>query len=178
MWLYICGKRRPVMKNKFRNCILPGYNYEGEKTTFIVMMILSGFCCLIYDYRYSTARNRLYDWNGKEKVLNVHAVMPDFADLLGWTLWGFLISAGIMLIYIGVRYNYLHQESKSIYLMRRLPSKGEIFRRCAVIPLAEALLFVLCWLVLLLLFFAIYMISTPDECLTPGQWSKIWEVRL
>ena len=116
-------KNMKNMKNRLRCLVLPGYDYTGEKTTFIVMMILSGFMCLIYDNRYSRARERLFYWNADKKVLNVQAVMPDFADLLGWTLSGFLISAAICLIYIGIRYSYLHKESKSIYLMRRLPSK-------------------------------------------------------
>ena len=161
-------------KNKFGRCLLPGYDYDGEKTTFIIMMIMSGFCCLIYDFRYSTARDRLYYWSGDDKVLNVQAVMPDFKDLLGWTLGGFLIAAIVCLMFIGVRYHYLHKESKSIYLLRRLPSKGEIFRRCAVMPLAEAMVFLITAGLLLVFFFAIYMISTPDECLMPDQWSKIW----
>jgi len=32
--------------------------------------------------------------------------------------------------------------------------------------------------VLLLVYFAVYMIFTPGQCLTPGQWTKLWEAWL
>ena len=161
-------------KNKFSRCLLPGYDYDGEKTTFIIMMIMSGFCCLIYDFRYSTARDRLYYWSGDDKVLNVQAVMPDFKDLLGWTLGGFLIAAIVCLMFIGVRYHYLHKESKSIYLIRRLPSRGELFRRCAAVPLYMAAICLIWAFCLLVLYYLTYMTATPDQCLAPDQWAKIW----
>ena len=160
--------------NKFSRCLLPGYDYESEKTTFIIMMIMSGFCCLIYDFRYSTARDRLYYWSGDDKVLNVQAVMPDFKDLLGWTLGGFLIAAIVCLMFIGVRYHYLHKESKSIYLIRRLPSRGELFRRCAAVPLYMAAICLIWAFCLLVLYYLTYMTATPDQCLAPDQWAKIW----
>ena len=31
-------------------------------------------------------------------------------------------------------------------------------------------------LILLLVYFAVYQLVTPEACLTPGQWEKLWRV--
>ena len=156
---------------------LPGYDPKGdEKTTFHVMLVMSILVSLIFIGRFSNAKDRLYytDYETGKRFLWENAVMPDFEYILSWTLSGFFITAVICLIYIGVRYAYLHKESKSIYLMRRLPRRGEILRRCAAVPAWHALQCIIWAFGLLLVFFAIYMIATPSSCLTPDQWSKIW----
>lgn len=158
--------------------ILPGYDPENsEKNNFIGLLAFSVFISLVFFVgRYSNARDRLYykDYETGEKFLWDGAVMTDFADVLGWSLAGFLLTAIVCLSYIGVRYTYLNKESKSIYLMRRLPQRGELFRRCAAVPLLRAAICLVFAFVLLLLYFAIYMIATPDQCLAPDQWAKIW----
>ena len=71
-------------------------------------------------------------------------------------------------------YAYHRQGSKSIYLMRRLPSKLELHRRCLTLPIAGILIALLTAFLLLLIYYAVYMNVTPAECLMPGQWQKLW----
>ena len=69
-------------------------------------------------------------------------------------------------------YNYHYQGSKSIYMMKRLPKKSELWRRCLVLPVTLALTSEAAAMILRLLFFAYYMIRTPVVFLAPGQ--GIW----
>ncbi len=156
---------------------LPGYDPKGdEKTTFYTLLALSFLLSLTFVFRYGMYRERLYYTNYEtgEKFLWENAVMTDFDQVLSWSLAGFLLTAVVCLFYIGVRWNYLHKESKSIYLMRRLPQKGELFRRCAAVPLYRSAVCLVCAFAVLLLCFVIYIGATPAQCLAPDQWAKIW----
>ena len=50
----------------------------------------------------------------------------------------------------------------------------ELHRRCLTLPICAAFGCAVCAFVLLLVYFAIYMLMTPQECLQPEQWYKIW----
>jgi len=78
------------------------------------------------------------------------------------------------LIAIASRYRYYHQDSKSIYLMRRLPDRAELHRSCLVQPLLRVALVLVVMAVLLLIFYTVYMNQVPEECLQPNQWQKLW----
>ena len=175
---YIKLREKLIKKIRPERFGLPGYDPENrEKNNFIGWLAFSVFISLVFFVgRYSNARDRLYykDYETGEKFLWDGAIMTDFADVLGWSLAGLFLTAAICLSYIIIRYNYLNKESKSIYLMRRLPKRGELWRRCAAAPLLRAAICLVFAFVLLLLYFAIYMIATPDQCLAPDQWAKIW----
>ena len=102
--------------------------------------------------------------------------MPDFTEILDRSLWGFLVAIIAALALIGVHYACHYQDSKSIYTMRRLPNRWELHRRCLTLPLLAAAVYLILAFVILLIFYAVYMNLTPDVCLTPGQWQKIWSV--
>ena len=104
--------------------------------------------------------------------------MPDFVTLLGHYLIGFLLVALCMLAIVAYHYLYHRQGSKSIYTMRRLPDGMVLHRRCWTLPVLMALASLLAAFVLLMIYYAIYMFVTPDACLTPGQWQKLWSVIL
>lgn len=167
------------MKINRDNFTPPGYDPEqSEKALYIVLMVISVLMSFSFFYRLDDALFHLYIIEGSKRILIEGAVMTDFIGLLEWSFYGFPVTACIAPFFIGYRYAYFFKESKSIYLIKRLPAKGEIFRRCAVVPLAAAVIALVTALILFLLYFAIYMLATPDACLAPGQWSKIWEVRL
>ena len=157
---------------------LPGYDPDGsEKNTCYGFLALSVFVSLVFFVgRYSNARDKLYykDYETGEKFLWDGAIMTDFDIVLGWSLAGVILTAVICLTYIFVRYNYLNKESKSIYLIRRLPSRGELFRRCAAVPLYMAAICLIWAFGLLVLYYLTYLTATPDQCLAPDQWAKIW----
>ena len=104
--------------------------------------------------------------------------MPDFCSLIDGVLLGFALLAACMLLAAAAHYLYHLQGSKSIYLMRRLPSRWELHRRCLTLPVLGAALCLVASAVLLLLYLGIYRLFTPEILQTPLQWQKLWSVLL
>ena len=166
------------MKHKLFRLSPPGYELRFESRFFAWGLVLSVLFSTGFLMRFGDARNGLYNYQAGRKTLLPGAVMPDMSELLGGALSGFLILALCMLAMTALRYAYHRQGSKSIYLMRRLPDKWELHRRCIVLPVLGAAACLLAAAAVLLLFYGIYMVATPRECLTPGQWQKLWSVIL
>lgn len=156
----------------------PGVDIYREKKWFVAGMLTGVFCSMDFFIRYFNRRANLYIRAGTKMVLDTNAVMPDFAEVLGGSLLFFLIPAVFMAATALYHYAYHYQGSRSIYLMRRLPDRLELHRRCLTLPLLAILLCLLTCFSLLLVYFWIYMTFTPKDCLTPGQWWKIWSVLL
>ena len=76
------------------------------------------------------------------------------------------------------RYLYYYQGSKSIYLMRRLPDRGELYRSCLARPIQRMVLCLVICLAILLISYAYYMKETPTRWLEPDQWQKLWRAIL
>lgn len=156
----------------------PGYDLKAEKGLFIAGMVLSILYSLFaFGNRFSNHLAELYWINGSTKTLKAGAIMPDFVEILDGTLVGFFVLSACFLAQIAAHYVYHYQGSKSIYTMRRLPNRRELHRRCLTLPVLAAAIFLIMAFVFLLIFYADYMIVTPDVCLTPDQWQKIWSVR-
>ena len=151
-----------------------GMSLKAELGLFCAGMSYSVIFSLLFLVHYMDARSDLFVWHLDERKLLEGAVMPDFVTLLDDEFHGFLIVGLGMLLFAVYHYFYHYQESKSVYLMRRLPDKWEWHRRCLTLPLAAIVICLLTALVLFFLFFGVYMICTPQECLAPGQWQKLW----
>lgn len=120
-------------------------------------------------FRYADAREALYEMtNTGEKVLIENAAMPGITILIRNAFAGFFI---LSLLALGAAiYHYLfhYHESKSIYLMKRLPNRWELYKRCFALPCLEILLSLLTALTLFLLYYGIYLCFTPKTCLPTG----------
>lgn len=147
----------------------PGIDLEPEKWVFGIGTVAALFYSFGFFSRYQTAVNALYRRVGgvgsSERVLIEGAVMPRFSSLLGDFWLGFAILAACMLGMIIYHYAYHRQGSRSIYLMKRLPNRWELHRRCLTIPVAAALICALSVLLLTAVYFAVYMLATPSQCL-------------
>lgn len=151
----------------------PGIPLRQERTGFLTGLTLATLSSLLFFSRYTQAHSTLYRYHGEEAILIPTAVMPDFPDVLDGTLLGFPLLALCMAGLIFYHYAYHIQGSKSLYLMRRLPDRWELHRRCLTLPLLGALFSLLFGGLLLLLYFWFYMAVTPPSCLSPGQWSLL-----
>lgn len=152
----------------------PGAELKGHKYLFRFGLILALIYAACFLLEYGEEYGDLFWVNGDLRVLRSGVVMPDFVVLLDNYLIGFGALAVAMLLYAGVYYQYHRQETKSIYLMRRLPNRWELHRRCWTLPVVSAAASAAAGFVVLLLFFWLYMEMTPASCLTPGQWQKLW----
>ena len=81
-----------------------------------------------------------------------------------------LAMAGMLLYHIDLHY----RGSRSIYLMRRLPQRWELLRRCAALPLLGLLCSVLVWGLLQLLLFWMYLTIPPQDFLPPLYEGGFW----
>lgn len=122
---------------------------------------------------YQRALSTLYQWYNGKKVLQSTLIAP-FTSLLGYSPYGCLIALISMIPLAWYLWNYHFQESKSIYTMRRLPQKGELLRRCGTVPALGACLYLLEFVALMLLNFAIYWSFTPKQCLPPFSWAALF----
>ena len=154
----------------------PGFSYRSEIKPCIIALVAGILINLIrFLTEYSSVRWSLYIRIGTDAILDESRVMPDFAYVLGDRLNILLILAALSLIIASaIHYAYYRTAGKSIYLMRRLPNRFELHRRCLLMPAIYALAFLLAAAALLLIYYAVYMNKTPQACLTPNQWQKLW----
>ena len=166
------------MKSFLDRSFPTGYGYKTELKVVLIALVTGSLISLIrFNGAYSFERQALYMRRGTELILDESRVIPDFVIILGDKLYILLILAALVFILAsGIHYAYHHNGSKSIYLMRRLPGRFELHRRCLLIPLISALVFILAAALLLLVYYLIYMNSTPEACLAPNQWQKLWRV--
>lgn len=153
-----------------------GMNLTAFKNILIWGGIAAVFWSFTFVARLMDSFSSLFRTIRGNKVLRDGAIMPDFAELMKFALIGFLVIAVVMVVFIVYNYAYHRQGSKSIYLMRRLPNRLELHKRCITLPAAAVLLCIVAAFIMLCIYYWIYMSITPEECLTPGQWQKIWRI--
>lgn len=155
----------------------PAMDLKQEKRVFVWGMILSNIYSLLYYFtNYTDALRELYEYIYGKRVLNFNATMPNFRSLLGNSFIGFGIVSAIMIGFIIYRYAYYRQGSMSIYLMKRLPQKYEIHKRALTLPIIVMILCLINAFILLMIYFAVYMLVTPKPCLAPDQWQILWRL--
>ena len=156
----------------------PGTDWQQELKWIGCGLGTAALYSFIFPIRLSRALYRLrrYDWDPVNEAWYPSAQLPDFAELLGSALTGFLLVALAMLALAALHYAGHYSGSRSIYLMRRLPSRWELHRRCLTMPALGLAICVVTMLILFFLFYALYMLATPDAVLVPGQLNQIWSV--
>lgn len=120
---------------------------------------------LRFSLAYAAARRALYQRTPAGPRLLPDAVMEPFSTLLQWGLYGCFAAAAAMAALALYYWRWHYRGSRSIYLMRRLPDRWELWRRCLGLPLLGAGLFLLEALALWLLDLGIYWCLTPRQCL-------------
>lgn len=151
-----------------------GINVRSEWQGYVAGLAVAVVYSMIYLLRYFNARENLYEWTLKGRELIEGAVMPDFAELMDGTLLVFLAIALTMMGLVIYHYIYHRLDTKSYYVMRRLPSRWELHRRCLTLPMIGLLICGAAALIVTLIYYWIYMGYTPEECLMPGQWGRFW----
>lgn len=142
-----------------------GINLAKEVMLFVMSMTAAIFYSLSYILEYLRARGELYEIVNEKKVLMEGAEIASFETLLGNYLLGFVI---VMLAMVGIliyHYAYHYMDSKVVYLMKRLPSKWEMHKRCLILPIAGILVAAVFMIVLQGIYYGIYLLFTPQQCL-------------
>lgn len=155
----------------------------GRRTAMQICLGLgasSGFAWIFYWSSENKYRRQLYKryfskWGSAVPEFKPGAVMAPFYQVLDNSLLCFGLLALCMIPLAAWHYWYHYQGSRSIYLMRRLPDRRELLRRCLALPLLGVAACAVCSAVQLLIFYAVYIYSTPPQYLQPGQWRMLWE---
>ena len=88
--------------------------------------------------------------------------MTPFRDLITFPMIAFHIAVLTPLLHIPGMYGYFYQESKSVYIMKRLKSRMELHLRCLVLPLLCMLLIAFIGAMMYWLYYLVYFTCTPE----------------
>ncbi|MBC5733418.1 hypothetical protein NE547_05880 [Flavonifractor sp. DFI.6.63] len=132
--------------------------------------LLYGWCRFAAPFQ--RALSALYESGaGRVRVLIPGAVMAPFPTFLSGVFTGFWALALCMPALAVFHYAWHFQGSRSIYRMRRLPQRWELWRRCLAGPLAGALGCLLAAGLTLLLCLLCYWFQTPAACRAADLWA-------
>lgn len=163
-----------MKKPDFNRYVPPGVNGNREAKIFFTGLAVAALFSLFFFAHYTLAARELYV-STESAVLKPGAVMAPFSALMQRVLLGFPVVALATAALVGVHYaSHWQGGSRSIYLMRRLPDRWELPRRCLTLPLAGVVLCLLTAAALCLLYFWFYCIVTPAGCLPPEQHPFSW----
>ena len=132
---------------------------------YLFGMVIATLHSLLFLLAYGNAVNDLYDYRAGKKVLREGAIIVDFNTLTEDVFTTGISLCIVTLLVVIYFYLYHYQGSKMMYLMRRLPDKNEIVRRCWSLPIAGSVIMAAWMLILRMIFYAIYILCTPSQCL-------------
>ncbi|MBQ3089707.1 MAG: hypothetical protein IJD21_03990 [Oscillospiraceae bacterium] len=136
-------------------------------TTFLLG---SFYAAVNYSLQIQRLRRMAWDiTSGRHEV-----ALPTFHATVEQALFPFLLFALGGLVLVGLNYLYHYQGSRSIYLMRRLPRRWELLRRCTTLPLAGGVLLLVWALLLALLFRPFYLAILPEGYEAAGLIAVFW----
>lgn len=154
----------------------PGAELSQEIYGFLGMLGIIFLGNISFLGRYGEALGSLYTYQGHSRILIRGAKIAGFDSLMSHSLGGLRILVIYCILISIVHYMSFSRGSKSIYLMKRLPQRGEMTKRCVLLPLMEIAAGIVFCLLLLLLNLGIYYLITPKICLPSEFQLSIWRV--
>ena len=140
---------------------------KEAKTIFVGLCLAAAWGVFDFAAHYIDALNALYYNSGLtfRKLLIPGAVMEEFSSLILGCDTLFNLICLTMPLLAAYHYGIHCRSSMSIYLMRRLPDRWELHRRCLLIPLGGAAAAMAVLGLLGIVFYLIYILCTPAQCL-------------
>lgn len=117
---------------------------------------------------YINARRALYEYvnaTGKWVLVESRTIVPYLWLVENTALVGLMIFLGAMALMVVHNYLYHRQGSMSIYLMKRLPDRWELHRRCWTVPVTASLAAGALSAAMIGIFYIVYLTCTPAQCL-------------
>ena len=114
---------------------------QDEKYAHLKICICVGIGEHLLFFAKYVMQMRLIDRSIKGVTIDPGAIMPYFWDMENHTFYGY-IAAILLVIFVQAYWNYAYynKETKSVYVMRRLPDRKEYSRTIWIAPLMEALI--------------------------------------
>jgi len=161
------------LKNKLAEFFPPGADIENPCYFFLTGLLISTiYSSILFFSRLAVETRELYEYAYVAGTLRSDAVMTDFSVLCESGDAGFAILFLTMPFFIINFYSYFYRGGRPIYVMKRIPSASELHRRCLVLPIAAMLTCAVLSAVLTVLYFAVYLIAVPNECIPPSLWQS------
>lgn len=143
----------------------PGVGVSKHVRGYIALVGVATIQSMFFFLKYGNAMDELYTYRAGKRVLMEGAIIQSFEQITeGLFLTGYLECVAVLLMSI-YYYLYHYQGSKMMYLMKRLPDKWEVHRRCWTLPIAGAVLMAAWMMILKMFYYVIYILCTPSQCL-------------
>ena len=149
------------MKKKFSRYAPPGYSVKNEYTIFVIGMVLSLIASFTFITRLDSETDRMMMIYNTQESYGITRIFPEYSNILGGALAGFIITAVLVLIFIPVRYMYMKKESNSIYTVKLMGEKSVAAKMCVVQPALESVIAVVMALIMYFVYMAVYYYSVP-----------------
>ena len=165
------------MKSKLARCLArlfpAGWPWQTTVEVTLCALLVS-WCSAVLGFliHFDEAKIPLYV-SLSERILDRSTPIAPFAMIFGRGLLGFWIVALCLALLPLFHYLWHWQGSKSIYLMRRLPRRGELWRRCLAGPAVLLALTLLAAALAVLLCILLYQTLTPAGHLPENPWEGI-----
>ena len=142
-----------------------GIGVGSQVAWYIVGAVAATLHSMWFLVEYLQARNELYVGTASGLQLIEGAVIKDFVSLAQPVFLSFYIVAIVTFLTAIFFYFYHYDGSNMMYLMKRLPDKRELYRRVLTLPIAGVVVLMLWMIILKALYYAIYIMCTPIQCL-------------
>lgn len=165
------------MRNKWESLsrLFPmGWPWQNEIILTAAALGLSALTAMgLFLSRFTSALDDLYQRAyGQEPVLIPGRLVPPYPQVLGNALLGFgLVALCLILLPIG-HFLWHRWGARSDYLMRRLPRRQELAKRCITGSALLLVITALTGLVMFGLLFLWYQAATPAGHLPPDMWAR------
>lgn len=143
----------------------PGYEYRREMNWLAAFMGLGLGGSLYFFAMLDRQVRSLYRYADGFRLLRKDRLAASFTELTEW-YWALWLPTFLFLLAMPLyHYFYYYRDTKSIYVMRRLSGRGVTFKSCVQGPVICAGAALTAAMVLYLLYFGIYMLSIPPQCM-------------
>lgn len=149
------------MKINWERYLPLGMSFQVQGMTLRIGLMVSFAYSLRFFDAYLEQYRLLFSEEGH---LKSDAVIERFLPMLGSALNGFYMLAAVMLLFAFWNWNYFYQESKSIYLMKRI-HKRELYIRILTLPVLTSAAVLGLTGILMLIYRGIYYGLTPETCI-------------
>ena len=154
------------MSERLKKYYPPGFDYEREWISIILCFVVGTiFSMLLFFPELTGTIRRLYDSWHHERILIEGVIAKPFISLMTGQPVCFAPMFIFLLIMMFYHYAYYYQGAKSIYVMRRLSSKKYIIKSCVMGTGVGMGIGLAAILVLWILYYLIYRLAIPSECM-------------
>lgn len=147
------------MKINWERYLPPGMSFRVQGMTLLIGLLVSFAYSLQFFDSYFEQYQLLFSEKG---YLNTDAAIDAFLPILGSALNGFYMLAVVMLLFSVWNWMYFYQESRSIYLMKRIRRK-ELYIRILTLPVLTSMAVLGLTGIVFLIYRGIYYGLTPER---------------